>query len=178
VSMLTRLIFDFGVWSARSGAAPVLLVCEEAHRYVPASNVGAFQPTKEQIARIAKEGRKYGVSLCLVSQRPSQLSTTILSQCNTIFALRMNNERDQEFVANALPESANGLLASLPSLRNQEAVVVREGVTVPMRVRFNDLPADCRPQSATVAFSNAWEMDLEAEGFLKETVENWRRLSA
>ena len=178
VSMLTRIIFDFGVWSSRSGAAPVLLVCEEAHRYVPSANAGAFQPTKQQIARIAKEGRKYGVSLCLVSQRPSELSGTILSQCNTIFALRMNNERDQEFVANALPESANGMLDSLPSLRNQEAIVVGEGVTVPMRVRFNDLPSDCCPQSASVAFSKAWEQDLEAEGFLKETVEHWRRLSA
>ncbi len=177
VSVLTRTIFDFAVWSARGSAAPVLLVCEEAHRYVPESSSAVFMPTKLQIARIAKEGRKYGVGLCLVSQRPSELSSSILSQCNTIFALRMNNERDQVFVADALPESAFGMLTALPSLRNQEAIVVGEGVTIPMRVRFDDLPSDFRPQSATVAFSSAWLRDDQSEDFLRETVDNWRRQS-
>ena len=106
VSLLCRMIFDFAMWSSRDQAVPVLVVCEEAHRYIPRDPADGFVPTRKAISRIAKEGRKYGVSLCLVTQRPSELSETILSQCNTLFALRMSNDRDQEFVRRALPESA------------------------------------------------------------------------
>ena len=106
----------------------MLVVCEEAHRYIPRDPGDGFGPTRKAISRIAKEGRKYGVSLCLVTQSPSELSETILSQCNTLFALRMSNDRDQEFVRRALPESAAGMMGALPALRTQEAVVVGEGV--------------------------------------------------
>ncbi len=96
VSVLCRMTFDFALWS--EGQVPVTLVCEEAHRYVPANATLGFEPCKRAIAKIAKEGRKYGASLCIVTQRPAEIDPTILSQCNTVFALRMSNDRDQEIV--------------------------------------------------------------------------------
>jgi DNA helicase HerA-like ATPase len=175
VSVLCRMIFDFAMWSDRADGQPVLLVCEEAHRYAPQDEALGFGPTKLAISRIAKEGRKYGVSLCLVSQRPSELSTSILSQCNTLFALRMSNERDHVYVRNALPDSAHGLIAALPSLRTQEAIAVGEGVTVPMRLRFDDLDERFRPMSGTANFSSAWQNDEQDEEFIEKVVDRWRR---
>jgi DNA helicase HerA-like ATPase len=177
VSLLCRTIFDFAVWSERNSAVPVLLICEEAHRYVPQDSSIGFAPTRKVISQIAKEGRKYGVSLGLVTQRPSELSETILSQCNTLFALRMSNTKDQEFVRRALPDSASGLLSALPALRNQEAVVVGEGVSLPMRVCFNDLADAQRPHSDTASFSAAWQEDYADEVFIAETIDRWRRQS-
>ncbi len=176
VSVLCRTIFDFAMWSERELAIPVLLVCEEAHRYIPRDPSDGFAPTRKAISRIAKEGRKYGVSLCLVTQRPSELSETILSQCNTLFALRMSNDRDQEFVRRALPEGAAGMMGSLPALRTQESVVVGEGVTLPMRIRFDDLPSEEKPLSETASFSSAWRQDVDRrEDFVYDTLDRWRR---
>ena len=155
VSVLFRLVFELAAWSDRGIAPPVLLVCEEAHRYVPQDEVAAFAPTKRVISRIAKEGRKYGVTLCLVSQRPSELAIGSLAQCNTVFALRLTNEHDQAFVARALPENARWLVESLPSLNTQEAVVVGDGVTVPVHIRFNDLDPEHRPSSADPSFAES-----------------------
>lgn len=176
VSVLARMIFDFSVWASqdKTRKAPVLLVCEEAHRYVPRDEEMNFGPSKKAISRIAKEGRKYGVGLCLVSQRPAELSTSALSQCNTMIALRMSNIRDQEFVANALPESAGGLLSALPSLAQQEAIIVGDGVTIPMRMRFDDLPSERRPASDTAAFSQAWRSEDADSDFIEQIVERWR----
>ena len=175
VSVLCRLIFDFALWSKRGQGVPVLLVCEEAHRYVPRDAALAFAPTRRALARIAKEGRKYGVSLGLITQRPSEISETVLSQVNTLFALRMSNEQDQLFVRRAMPENAAGLLAALPSLRAQEAVAVGEGVTVPMRLRLRDLGPDERPRSDTAPFSAVWSSDRHDLGFIRETIDRWRR---
>jgi DNA helicase HerA-like ATPase len=144
---------------------------------VPQDSSIGFAPTRKVISQIAKEGRKYGVSLGLVTQRPSELSETILSQCNTLFALRMSNTKDQEFVRRALPDSASGLLSALPALRNQEAVVVGEGVSLPMRVCFNDLADAQRPHSDTASFSAAWQEDYADEVFIAETIDRWRRQS-
>jgi DNA helicase HerA-like ATPase len=175
VSVLCHTLFDFALWSERNKAMPVLLVCEEAHRYVPSDGAEGFGPTKKVIARIAREGRKYGVGLCLVSQRPSELSSTILSQCNTLFALRMSNERDHAFVRNALPDSAAGLLSALPALRTREAIAVGEGVAVPMRFCFDELEAKFRPMNGTQPVSAAWQDDATTEEFIAETVDRWRR---
>ncbi len=177
VSLLCRMIFDFAVWSDREDAVPVLLVCEEAHRYIPRDEADGFGPTRLAISRIAKEGRKYGVSICLVTQRPSELSETILSQCSTLIALRMSNEKDQKFVSQALPEAAAGMLTSLPALRNQEAIVVGEGASVPMRVRFADLTDDQQPQSDTASFSTAWLVEKDNADFIQRTVDRWRKQS-
>ncbi len=173
VSVLSRMIFDFAVWSDRS--LPMLLVCEEAHRYVPQDTRLGFEPTKKALARIAKEGRKYGVSLCLVTQRPSELASVILSQCNTIFALRLSNQKDQDFVRSALSESAMGLMDFLPSLRNAEAIAVGEGVPMPLRLCFTRLPEEHRPLSGTASFSTAWQNDDEDPSFLDQVVDRWRR---
>ncbi len=175
VSVLCRMIFDFAVWSADAKAIPILLVCEEAHRYVPRDEKLGFAPTRRAISRIAKEGRKYGVSLCLVTQRPSELSSTILSQCNTLFALRMSNENDQEFVRTTLPDGADGLLAALPALHAREAIAVGEGVSVPMRLCFDNLEESCRPKSGTASFSRAWQTDYIDDWFIEDTISRWRR---
>ncbi|MBF0482847.1 MAG: ATP-binding protein [Desulfovibrionaceae bacterium] len=187
VSLLCRLIFDFALWSGRGQGAPalpvlpVLLVCEEAHRYIPRDlapgrreGAASFGPTRKAITRIAKEGRKYGVSLGLVTQRPSEISETVLSQCNTLFSLRLSNESDQEFVRRALPDTAAGLLGALPALRTQEAVVVGEGVSVPMRIRFDDLGEGERPLSRGAPFSASWRDPVEPGRLVAEAVERWR----
>ena len=174
VSLLCRTLFDFGLWSERDKAVPMLLVCEEAHRYVPREAASGFEPTRKAIARIAKEGRKYGVSLGLVTQRPSEISQSILSQCNTLFALRMSNEQDQDFVRRALPESAAGLLEALPALRAQEAVVVGEGVSVPMRVRLKNLRPAELPHGETAKFSKVWLTDDKGKEFVDSGIERWR----
>lgn len=175
VSVLCRMVFDFAVWSPRPVKVPILLVCEEAHRYAPRSDAAAFQPTKQALARIAKEGRKYGVSLGLISQRPSELAETILSQCNTLIALRMSNEQDQHFVQRALPDAVRSLIDSLPTLRAQEALIVGEGTAVPVRVRFSDLPEDRRPHSADVPFAALWSADTADAAYVTDIVRRWRQ---
>ena len=114
VSVVARLAFEFGLWS--HGAAPIALVCEDAHRYAPANNESGFGPTRRALIRIAKEGRKCGVSLWVASQRPTELDPTILSQCNTIFAMRLANQADQEALRAAVPDASTSLLSCLPSL--------------------------------------------------------------
>jgi uncharacterized protein len=173
VSLICRMTFDFAMWGDQ--AVPILLVCEEAHRYAPNVNGMGFESAKRALSRIAKEGRKYGVSLCLISQRPSELATTVLSQCGTIFALRLTGEKDQEFLAAILPESSVGLMGELPSLRNGEAIAVGEGVPVPARICLDRLPENAQPKSRTAPFSQAWTEDKIGAEFLQELVARWRR---
>ena len=174
VSLLCRIIFDLALWSDRKEAVPLLLVCDEAHRYIPNDESTGFEPTRRSIARIAKEGRKYGVSICLVTQRPSEISESIISQCSTVFAMRMTNEKDQNLVRRTLPESAAGLLNTLPTLRQQEAIAVGEGVPHPMRIRFSDLDPKYRPHGDATNFPRAWEHDKNGVEFLSGIVERWR----
>jgi DNA helicase HerA-like ATPase len=173
VSMLCRLTFDFALWSDR--AVPILLVCEEAHRYAPTNEKLGFEPTKRAVARIALEGRKYGVSLGLVTQRPSELAANILSQCNTIFAMRITNSKDRDYLAAAMPESGSGMLEELPALRAAEAIAIGEGVPVPLRIIFDPLPEGVRPHSNTAKFSDAWDHDSVKAEFLQDVVARWRR---
>ena len=151
-----------------------MLLCEEAHRYAPRRDDAAFQPTKRALSRIAKEGRKYGVGLGLVSQRPSELSESILSQCNTLIALRMTNDPDQNFVRKALPDSVRSLVNVLPTLRTREALVVGEGSVVPVRLRFDDLPEESRPHSADVPISECWSRETADNAYIEEVVRRWR----
>lgn len=174
VSVLCRIIFDFTLWNPKRREMPLLLVCEEAHRYAPRGDEASFQPTKHALARIAKEGRKYGVGLTLVTQRPSELSESILSQCNTIISLRMSNEQDQQFVQKALPDSVKSLVETLSALRTREALVVGEGTVVPVRVVFDDIPEPRRPKSADVQFAAAWKENSGDEESVKEAVRRWR----
>jgi DNA helicase HerA-like ATPase len=174
VSVLCRAIFDFALWNPKRREVPLLLVCEEAHRYAPQLEEAAFQPTKHALARIAKEGRKYGVGLALLTQRPSELSMSILSQCNTIIALRMSNEQDQDYVRKALPDSVRSLVEALPALRTREALIVGEGTAVPVRMVFDEIPEGKRPRSANVPFSEAWRASSGDENLVKEAIRRWR----
>ena len=173
VSVICRLTFDFSVWSDTQ--MPITIVCEEAHRYAPRNKDAGFEPVKRALSRIAKEGRKYGVSLCVVSQRPSDLDPSLLSECNTLFALRMTNQEDQDIVRGALPEASHGLMKFLPALRNGEAIVVGEGVSMPMRICFTPLPDNYRPRSSTASFTTAWSRDVDDRSEVEQTVERWRR---
>jgi DNA helicase HerA-like ATPase len=173
VSVLCRMTFDFALWSDQQ--VPLLLVCEEAHRYAPASITEGFEPTKRALARIAKEGRKYGISLGVISQRPSELATSVLSQCNTLFAMRMTSERDQDYLRAAMSEATGGLLDSLPSLGNGEAIAVGEGVAVPMRLIFNQLAEERRPRSGTARFSDSWRDVDDSRKALEMVVARWRQ---
>ena len=175
VSLFCRMVFDFAVWSGESAEVPILLVCEEAHRYIPADTSAGFGPTRKSLSRIAKEGRKYGISLGLVTQRPSELSETILSQCGTLFALRMSNDRDQEFVRRSLPDGARALFNALPALGTREAVVVGEGAAVPMRMRFAELPEHARPRAGAMSFAEAWQLDDPGAEVLAGVIDRWRR---
>lgn len=174
VSVLCRTIFDFTLWNPRRKEMPLLLVCEEAHRYAPRGEEAAFEPTRHALARIAKEGRKYGVGLALVTQRPSELSENILSQCNTIVALRMSNEHDQEFVRKALPDSVRSLVDTLPALRTREALIVGEGTSVPVRILFDNIAEGKRPTSENVPFAQAWTDPIGDEEAVKEAIGRWR----
>ena len=174
VSVLCRMIFDFAVWSPRPVRVPIVLVCEEAHRYAPRGGDAAFQPTRQALSRIAKEGRKYGVGLGLISQRPSELAESVLSQCNTLIALRMSNEQDQNFVQRALPDSVRSLVNVLSTLRTQEALVVGEGSVVPVRLRFSDLAEENQPQSTDVPFARLWVDETTDGEYVKDVVRRWR----
>lgn len=172
VSVLCRMTFDFALWS--EGQVPVTLVCEEAHRYVPLNSEAGFEPCKRAIAKIAKEGRKYGASLCIVTQRPAEIDPTILSQCNTVFALRMSNDRDQAIVSSAISDTGSGLLEFLPALGQREALAFGDGVALPVRIKFDELPKDKLPRSSTAKFSEKWQVSLGDENFLDQVVERWR----
>ncbi len=172
VSVLCRMTFDFALWS--EGKVPVTLVCEEAHRYVPANSQMGFEPAKRAIAKIAKEGRKYGASLCIVTQRPAEIDPTILSQCNTVFALRMSNDRDQAIVSSAVSDTGSGLLEFLPALGQREAIAFGDGVALPVRIKFDELKKECLPRSSTARFSEAWQASVGDENFLEQVVDRWR----
>jgi DNA helicase HerA-like ATPase len=143
VSVLARLSFDVAMF----GGADIetLLVCEEAHRYIPNDVKMGFGPTRRAIARIAKEGRKYGSYISIVTQRPGELDPTILSQCSTVFAMRLTNEADQEIIRSAISDSSSGILAFLSAIGNREAIAFGEAISTPMRMKFVEIETTQRP---------------------------------
>ena len=175
VSVLARMVFDYAIWSRTEAQRPLLLVCEEAHRYVPKDeNAETGQSVRRILERIAKEGRKYGVSLGLITQRPSDLAEGVLSQCGTIISLRLNNDRDQACVRAAMPEGARGFLDAIPALRNRECIVCGEGVAIPIRVRFDDLEPEKRPASSDPSFARLWRETGDEDGIIQRTIKRWR----
>jgi hypothetical protein len=174
VAVLSRLVFDYAIWSRSEKQRPVLLICEEAHRYVPSDKTGSGQAVRKILERIAKEGRKYGVALGLITQRPSDLAEGVLSQCGTIIAMRLNNDRDQQFVKNAMPEGSRGFLDVIPALRNRECIVCGEGVSIPIRVSFDELERDRRPASSDPLFSELWRQTGDEEAMVGRVVKRWR----
>ena len=173
VAVLARMTFDFAIWSRNEPQRPILLVCEEAHRYIPAGN-DSTSSVGRILGRIAKEGRKYGVSLGLITQRPSDLAEGVLSQCGTIIAMRLNNDRDQAFVRAAMPEGARGFLDSIPALRNRECIICGEGVTIPIRVCFDALAEEKRPASGDPLFSQLWRDTGGEDQIIARTIAKWR----
>ena len=171
VSVLCRLAFDFALWS--TVPIPITVICEEAHRYAHRDASLGFAGAKRALFRIAKEGRKYGVSIGVVSQRPSDLAPGLLSECSTMFAFRMTDQEDQTIVRSAAPESCYGLLNFLPALRTAETIAVGEGVSLPIRIRLTPLTAERRPRSVVASVSEEWQREIDG-GRIEETVERWR----
>lgn len=161
-SVLARLAFDLALWS--EGKLQLLFLCEEAHRYMPADSRLGFAPTRHALSRIAKEGRKYGCYLGVVTQRPGELDPTILSQCSTFFAMRLANEQDQAIIRSAIADSSASTLAFLSSMGQREAIAFGEGVATTMRLKFERLPAHLLPGTAKheEEVTKAGEVDLVA----------------
>ncbi len=148
VSVLSRLAFDIASWGG--GTFEVLVLCEEAHRYVPHDRGAGFAPTRAAIARIAKEGRKYGAYIGIVTQRPGELDPTILSQCSTVFAMRLGNTKDQEIIRSAISDSSASTISFLSAIGNREAIAFGEGVATPMRMTFRQQSREVLPMAETM----------------------------
>ncbi len=174
VAVLSRLVFDYAIGSRNEPQRPILLVCEEAHRYIPSDRIAKDSAVRSILERIAKEGRKYGVSLGLITQRPSDLAEGVLSQCGTIISMRLNNDRDQAFVRAAMPEGARGFLDSIPALRNRECIICGEGVSIPIRVALDNLAEEKRPASEDPLFSQLWQETGGETEILERVVRRWR----
>lgn len=164
-SVLCRMAFDLAVSS--DGTLQTLVVCEEAHRYIPANPDAGFLPTRQAIARIAKEGRKYGVYLGVITQRPGELDSTILSQCSTVFAMRLGNERDQEIIRGAITGASQSTVGFLSSIANREAIAFGEAVPTPMRMIFEtiapeDLPAANMTKKQELAKPDSQHLSLDS----------------
>ncbi len=159
VSVLCRMAFELAMSS--DGGIQTLVVCEEAHRYIPANREAGFWPTRQAIARIAKEGRKYGVYLGIVSQRPGELDPTILSQCNTLFAMRLGNQKDQEIIRGAVANGAKSTIGFLSSIANRECIAFGEAIHTPMRLTFETMAAKDLPGSRIYEQQEAVRNGLE-----------------
>ncbi len=174
VGLVARIIFQVQFWTDRAKRKPMAFVCDEAHLYLPKKDGKnpVEQRAIENFEKIAKEGRKYAVALMIVSQRPSDVSPTILSQCNNIVALRLTNGDDQATVRKLMPESLEGLMDTLPILDIGEALVVGDAVLLPSRIRIH--PPKEKPLSATIDFWDEWAKKPNTPDFAK-AVENMRR---
>jgi DNA helicase HerA-like ATPase len=169
VSLLARLAFDFNFWNASRRDFPILLVFEEAHNYLPSGQAGSGA-ARRTVERIAKEGRKYGVSCMIVSQRPAEVSETIISQCNNFVILRLTNPVDQGYVRKLMSDTFAGLIDTLPALRQGEALIVGEAIPMPLRVQI-DFP-DPEPSSADIQFFDKWKQsDVKTD--IPEVVDRW-----
>jgi len=175
-AVIARTLFNLKVWqnSDERGDDPVLLVCEEAHRYVPNRGEAQYESAQEAIRRIAKEGRKYGIGLLLVSQRPSEVEATVLSQCNSWIVLRITNDADREHVRSILPDSMAGLTKMLSSLRRQEAIFVGQAAMLPSRILMRSLEKNKLPCSQDIDFDKGWQNDYMTEEQLNIIAERWR----
>lgn len=169
VSLLARITFDFNFWNPHRRDFPVLLVFEEAHNYLPTTGEST-KAARRTVERIAKEGRKYGVSCMIVSQRPAEVSETILSQCSNYVVLRLTNPIDQNYVRKLVPDTFVGLVDVLPSLRQGEALVVGDALPMPLRVQI-DYP-NPEPQSGDIKFFDKWKQS-EAKTYIQDVVNRW-----
>ena len=177
ISLVSRIVFDFcfHYTKLRHGTnqlndVPVMIVCEEAHNYVPQSENAAYRASRKSIERIAKEGRKYGLGLTIVSQRPSEVSETIFAQCNNFIALRLTNSNDQNYVKRLFPDNSNAIADILPNLAPGEAVVVGDAVLLPSVIKMTKPKPE--PRSQSVAFHKEWQVDWRDITF-KDVIKQW-----
>ena len=175
-AVIARTLFNLKVWQTEDERKtdPVILICEEAHRYVPNSGEAQYEAAQESIRRIAKEGRKYGVGLFLVSQRPSEVESTVLSQCNSWIVLRITNESDRNHVRGVLPDSLEGLTKMLSGLRRQEAIFAGQAATLPSRIMIRDLREDQLPASHDIDFDEGWRNEAMTDTQITEVATRWR----
>ena len=170
-AQIGRLAFEFNYWNPEYREFPILLICEEAHAYIPRASESQFAGSRKSMERIAKEGRKYGVGLAVVSQRPHEVSETVLAQCGTFICLRITNPEDQAYVRSLVPESEGDLVSVLAGLGRGEALVLGEAVPIPTRLQF-DKP-NPTPNSDDIDFYTKWRegpTDLDVDGIVKR----WR----
>jgi len=171
VAVLTRLMFDLNFWTPADQRHPSLLVFEEAHNYIPRIEQGKHF-AKTAVERVAKEGRKYGVAAMVVSQRPSELSETVLAQCNSFVVMRLSNPEDQKYVAKVVGDHFAGVIQMLPAMRPGEAFVIGDSVIMPMRTLV-EMPHPS-PQSANMDFFRFWAAE-SVDDNLDRIIEHWRR---
>lgn len=177
-SAIARILFSVKLWQTREEREknPVLLVCEEAHRYVPNRGEAQYEAAQDAIIRLAKEGRKYGIGLMLVSQRPSEVEATVLSQCNSWIVLRITNDSDRSHVQGVLPDSLAGLTKVLSGLRRREAIFVGQAAVLPSRILIRDLVKDGKPlpRSQDIDFDQGWQSDPITDQHLADVGKRWR----
>lgn len=177
-SAIARTLFSVKLWQTREEREknPVLLVCEEAHRYVPNRGEAQYEAAQDAIRRLAKEGRKYGIGLMLVSQRPSEVEATVLSQCNSWIVLRITNDSDRSHVQGILPDSLAGLTKVLSGLRRREAIFVGQAAVLPSRILIRDLVKDGKPlpRSQDIDFDKGWQSDPITDQHLSDVGKRWR----
>ncbi len=171
-AQIGRLAFEFNYWNPEYKEFPLLLVCEEAHAYIPRDSSTAFSGARKSMERIAKEGRKYGVGLGVISQRPHELSETVLAQCGTFLCLRITNPTDQSYVRNLVPEAERDLMDILAGLGRGECMAMGEAVPLPTRVQFH-MP-NPPPNSDDVDFHDKWINGVDDLN-VGSIVDKWRR---
>ena len=174
ISLVAKLVFSIQQWTPTEHRHPIALFCDEAHLYIPErqSSSGGEAFAVEAFERIAKEGRKYGVGLVVISQRPSEVNRTVLSQCNNLVAMRLTNGDDQNVVRRLLPDSLGGFSDLLPILDTGEALVVGDASLLPTRVRIQQ--PENKPNSGTVPFWDKWGEDKEVAK-ISDSVASWRK---
>jgi len=176
IGLVARIIYQVQFWTENEKRHPLVFVCDEAHLYLPKKE-GQNPVEKraiENFEKIAKEGRKYGVALFVVSQRPSDVSDTILSQCNNVISLRLTNSSDQSTVRKLMPESLESMLDILPVMDIGEGMVVGDAVLLPSRIKIT--PPTEEPISSTIDFWSRWSQETKSPDFSK-IIENYRRQS-
>ena len=167
-----RLAYEFNFWNPLCREFPIFLICEEAHEYIPREGLAKFDEARRAMERIAKNGRKYGVGLCVVSQRPADVSETVLAQCSSYICLRISNPDDQEYVRSMVPDAAKGTFSALTSLSKGEVVALGEAVPMPVRFQMN-LP-DPPPNSIDIDYAGKWRHGGE-EMDVAQIVNNWHK---
>jgi DNA helicase HerA-like ATPase len=171
-AQIGRLAYEFNFWNPKCREFPIYLICEEAHEYIPREDIPRYREARRSMERISKNGRKYGVGLCLVSQRPHDVSETVLAQCSSFICLRISNPEDQEYIRSMVPDAARGTFAALTSLSKGEAIALGEAVPMPVRFKV-DMP-NPPPNSSDVDYAAKWR-DSTIEISVEKLVSNWHK---